>query len=301
MNGVAFCPAHITGFFKAELDPKFSPEKMGSMGAGFSIKDGVITKVSVRKFSGQDKNNFLIKNKGYRPDNTQVSQFVINEFLKLVKKNEYFVEVEHYIEVPVGYGLGCSAAAALSLSYALDQALNTKLSKEQIGKIAHKAEIFCKTGLGDVLASFHGGFEIRTKPGAPGIGMVEKMDPNSPIVIMICFSPISTRQFMKEKMHLVNGLGGKMVNKLLRSKDCNSFQDMSVEFANYVKVITPKMNSVIQELNKNGIRCGVALFGETVFTLVSKQDESKVITILKKSDGIIFKSTIDNLGARLTQ
>ncbi len=40
MRGLAFCPAHITGFFKAELE-QLEPEKMGSLGAGFSIKDGV--------------------------------------------------------------------------------------------------------------------------------------------------------------------------------------------------------------------------------------------------------------------
>ena len=43
------------------------------------------------------------------------------------------------------------------LSYALDQALQTKLDKTKIGQIAHNAEVNCKTGLGDVLASFSRG------------------------------------------------------------------------------------------------------------------------------------------------
>ena len=77
--------------------------------------------------------------------------------------------------IPVGYGLGSSSAVALSLSFALDQALGTKLDRSLIGQIAHNAEVNCKTGLGDVLASFHGGFEIRVKAGAPGIGSVEKI------------------------------------------------------------------------------------------------------------------------------
>ena len=84
------------------------------------------------------------------------------------------MNIEHEISIPVGYGLGSSSAVALSLSLALDQALNTKLDKNTIGQIAHNAEVNCKTGLGDVLASFHGGFEIRVKPGAPGIGTVTK-------------------------------------------------------------------------------------------------------------------------------
>jgi len=75
---------------------------------------------------------------------------------------------------------------------------------------------------------------------------------------------------------------------------------MSVEFAKYVKVMTPKMDSVISELNNIGVRCGVALFGETVFTLIPEEKESKVLEILKKYDNnVILQTEIDNVGARL--
>ena len=200
----------------------------------------------------------------------------------------------------MGYGLGCSGAVALSLGLALNKALGTKLSKEQVGQIAHKAEVNCKTGLGDVLGAFSGGFEIRTKGGAPGIGRVEKINSNSS-VIMICFSPISTKKFLDEKIDTINGLGGKMVNKLIVSKDCDDFQDMSIQFAKYIQVLTPKMKSVIKELHANQIKCGVALFGETIFALVPSRKVNKVKNILKKfDDGIVISSFIDNAGARLT-
>ena len=296
MRGVAFCPAHITGFFKADLESE-SLESKGSLGAGFSIQDGVTTTVQVRE---SDKKDFQLKITGYKPDNTLVSEFVIKKFLDLINEN-YFVDVHHDISVPVGYGLGCSAAVALSLSLALDQALGTQLSKTQIGQIAHNAEIVCKTGLGDVLAAFHGGFEIRTKSGAPGIGSVEKIDTEYNSVIMICFAPISTPEFLRDKLSSINGLGGKMVHKLLASRDTNEFQDMSLEFAKYIKVVTPKMQQVIDELEKNGIKCGVALFGETIFVLSTFELENKVLNILKKYDGVVIKSKIDGFGARLAQ
>jgi pantoate kinase len=296
MRGVAFCPAHITGFFKADLESE-SLESKGSLGAGFSIQDGVTTTVQVRK---SDKKDFQLKITGYKPDNTIVSEFVIKKFLDFVDEN-YFVDIHHDISVPVGYGLGCSAAVALSLSLALDQALGTQLSKIEIGQIAHNAEIVCKTGLGDVLAAFHGGFEIRTKSGAPGIGSVEKIDTEYNSVIMICFAPISTPEFLRDKLSSINGLGGKMVHKLLASRDTNEFQDMSLEFAKYIKVVTPKMQQVIDELKENGIKCGVALFGETIFVLSTSKLENKVLNVLKKYDGIVIKSKIDSFGARLAQ
>ena len=301
MRGEAFCPAHVTGFFKAELDNKKNPEQNGSLGAGFSILEGVTTSVRARPKIKKSDSNFQLTISGYKSENIQVSEFVIKQFLKLVKE-EFFVEVHHDISIPVGYGLGCSGAVALSLSIALNQALHTKLSRTQVGQIAHNAEIKCQTGLGDVLGSYHGGFEIRTKAGAPGIGLVQKMDTDSSTVILICFSPVSTKQFLTERMSSINGLGGKMVKKLVESKNCIEFQDMSLKFANYVNIISPRMKQVINEFQENGIKCGVALFGETIFTLIPTQMENKVIEILKKyQDGIIIKSKIDNVGARLTQ
>jgi len=107
---------------------------------------------------------------------------------------------------------------------------------------------------------------------------------------------------LNERLSSINGLGGKMVKELLKSKDCNEFQDMSIKFAKYVEVITPRMNKVINELHENGIKCGVALFGETIFSLISSDMENKVMKILQKyKEGIIIRSKIDNAGARLNQ
>jgi len=300
MEATAFCPAHITGFFKAHLDDnQNSLENLGSTGAGFSIKEGVTTRVKIDTRDNQES-NFRITTKGYQSDKTDVSEFVLNEFLKLGKFSNKFFDIEHEISIPVGYGLGSSGAVALSLSFALDQALETKLDKTIIGQIAHNAEVNCKTGLGDVLASFHGGFEIRVKPGAPGIGCVEKILTDEISVIMICFSPISTNKFIKEHLSQINGLGGKMVSRLLESKNYEHFQDMSLEFAKFVDIITPRMQKLVNELSKNNIKCGVAFFGETIFSMIPKENEDKVLEILEKySDGIIIKSELDDNGARV--
>ena len=296
MMATAFCPAHITGFFKAELDKEDS-KQLGSLGAGFSIQKGVKTTVTVREKTKHDISDFAIKVNGFESGDMRVSELVLSRFSVKGK----FIDVTHDIDVPVGYGFGCSAAVALSLSIALNDALDCKLTKIQVAQIAHDIEIECRTGLGDVLASYHGGFEVRVKPGAPGIGQVKKINSKEKLdVIIICFNPISTKKFLKEKISSINGLGGKMVKKLIESNDTEEFQDMSLKFAKYVNVVTPKMNQVINLLHKNGIKCGVALFGETVFSLVTKNEKNKVKEILKQfDDGLIITSKIDNSGARL--
>lgn len=296
MRAKAFSPAHITGFFKAELDGK-EPNQLGSLGAGFSIQKGVKTTVNVRSKTEHDINNYAIRVKGFNTGDIRVSEYVLNEFLL---DGKYF-DVTHEIDVPVGYGFGCSGAVALSLAIALNDALKYGYTKTKVAQIAHKAEIKCQTGLGDVLASYHGGFEIRTKSGAPGVGEVQKINPKEKLeVVIICFNPISTKKFLKEKISLINGLGGKMVQKLVKSQDMDEFQDMSIKFAKYIHVITPKMNKVIKDLHDNGIKCGIALFGETIFSLVPKDKKQKALEILKKyDDGIVITSRIDNSGARL--
>ena len=296
MMATAFCPAHITGFFKAELDKEDS-KQLGSLGAGFSIQKGVKTTVTVREKTKHDISDFAIKVNGFESGDMRVSELVLSRFSVKGK----FIDVTHDIDVPVGYGFGCSAAVALSLSIALNDALDCKLTKIQVAQIAHDIEIECRTGLGDVLASYHGGFEVRVKPGAPGIGQVKKINSKEKRdVIIICFNPISTKKFLKEKISSINGLGGKMVKKLIESNDTEEFQDMSLKFAKYVNVVTPKMNQVINLLHKNGIKCGVALFGETVFSLVTKDEKNKVKALLKQfDDGLIITSKIDNSGARL--
>ena len=296
MRAKAFSPAHITGFFKAELDGK-EPNQLGSLGAGFSIQKGVKTVVNVRSKTEHDINNYAIRVKGFNTGDIRVSEYVLNEFLL---DGKYF-DITHEIDVPVGYGFGCSGAVALSLALALNDALKYGYTKTKVAQIAHKAEIKCQTGLGDVLASYHGGFEIRTKSGAPGVGEVQRITPKEKLEVMIiCFNPISTKKFLKEKISLINGLGGKMVQKLVKSQDMDEFQDMSIKFAKYIHVITPKMNKVIKDLHDNGIKCGIALFGETIFSLVPKDKKRKALEILKKyDDGIVITSRIDNSGARL--
>jgi len=77
---------------------------------------------------------------------------------------------------------------------------------------------------------------------------LKKISTDKISVIMICFSPISTNKFIKERLSQINGLGGKMVNRLLESKDYEHFQDMSLEFAKYVDVMTPRMQRIVDKL-----------------------------------------------------
>lgn len=301
----AFCPAHVTGFFKAHINDKGSrllTLQMGSTGAGFSLRAGVTTRVTVKR-RRTEKKPYSISVSGYRPDSINISETIVKRFLEIAaSRPDKSVDVRHEIAVPVGYGLGSSGAVALSLAYALDGALRTNLSREEVGGIAHSAEIDCKTGLGDVLASFYGGFEVRTRPGAPGVGRVEKIPADKMSAVIICFAPISTSRFISQRLPQINGLGQKMVDRLQKTRDYVHFQNMSLEFARYVGVMTPRMQDVADELNCRGLRCGVALFGETLFCIVPSKSslEYEASKIMRRHPGgIVIVSELDERGARI--
>lgn len=291
--GKAFSPSHITGFYSEIKDD--SVLKHGSLGAGISISKGVTTEVELYR---HDKNNFRISINGVISKDAIVSKYVINEFLKRSKK-KYFVRVNHQVEVPIGYGIGTSGSAALSLSYALNRALSLGLSDIESAQIAHKAEIECKTGLGTVLSEYCGGLCFRLKGGAPGIGKTSMLKINNFKVAIFCFSPIFTRYFIEGIGRISNHKCMEMMLKVMKTKDIIDFLDLSYDFSQSLKFADKNCSSLMDLFAQNGFHSTMALFGQTVFTIVKENEIETIRKISKKFPARLFISNIENEGARL--
>ena len=296
----AFCPSHITGFFEIP-DQNNSLNKnnkdflyYGSKGAGFSLTKGVTTELSIYK---SQNNDFQISLNRSLVNNLEVSKWVVQYYLNNFNLPSYFIDINHFVEVPIGYGLGTSGAAALSLSYALNKSLGLGLTKEQAAQIAHVAEISCKTGLGTVIAEFYGGLEIRTSFGAPGIGKVTKIKIDNYKAIVLCINPILTKLVLSNYSNNANKLGSIMIEQLLLTKDVKSFLSMAHKFADNLELTKGACEIPIQELRRHGFECSVALFGQTIFTLVKSEHVSQVASILKRFSGTLIISDVDNKGA----
>jgi pantoate kinase len=294
MRAAAFSPGHITGFVQFPI-AREDPMQNGSLGAGFSISKGVRTSVELESAANSD---CYITINGRPVNDAEVSRYVVKEYLSRLDRS-YRVIVDHRLEIPVGYGLGSSGAAALSLSYALNEALGAPLSKTEAGQIAHKADLACKCGAGTVLAEFHGGFEMRLAPGAPGVGVVEKIPLLERKAVMVCLAPVSTRDFLTNKIQFINGLGGKMLSRLKKSRSADDFMEMSSEFAGSLGFMSKRCKAVVDGLTFNGHRCSMAMFGETVFSLVRDDEVQAVQKILRKYGDDVLVCDIDSDGARL--
>jgi pantoate kinase len=308
----AFSPGHITGVLEKPVPIQRNDNfvNLGSKGVGFCIDCGITTHVSVFKNKAF---GYSVSING-TPTNGDVSKWILDYYLRLLQRDTVidqlysekrgcYIRVEHLVDIPIGFGLGSSGAAALSLSYALNEALGTGLNKIQSAQIAHIAEISCRTGLGTVLAEFAGGFEIRTAIGAPGIGAIEKIHPSTDSkVVILCISPISTKAVLgdnKNNINLMNGLGAKMLNDIRKSKNINDFLKMSYDFSSALRLTKGVCGGPIERLKSQGFYCGVALFGKTIFTIVPSNEVKNVVESLERFTGKLIVANIDTQGARM--
>ena len=291
----AFSPGHVTGFFEIPHIKSSHFLYRGSKGAGFSIDRGITTTAYVYESA---KVGYQISINGVEARNAEVSSWIAEEYLMHASK-QYFLNIEHEVGIPVGFGLGSSGAGALSLSYALNEALASGLSRTQAAQVAHRAEIACKTGLGTVIAEFAGGFELRTSAGAPGVGYVTKIDLQDYKAVVLCLAPISTKSFLTYRMDEINGLGGVMLGKLSESRSVDEFLKMSKEFAGTLGLTEGCCKAPMAALRAKGIESSTALFGETVFTLVPQARAKEARDALKGFGGTLFVCNIDSSGARV--
>src|SRR5215510_12517712 len=289
----AYSPSHITGFYSEVKDD--SALNRGSLGAGISIRKGVKTTVELYD---SERSNFIIRINGVDTKDAIVSNYVINEFLKRAKKR-YFLNVSHEVQVPIGYGIGTSGSAALSLAFALNDALSLGLSNTESAQIAHRAEIECKTGLGTVLSEYCGGLCVRIKGGAPGIGKTKTIKINNCKVAIFCFSPMFTQYFIESIRNISNAECTNMMMKLLETKSTLEFLKISYKFSQSLRFVNKNCNNLMDSLIQNGIYSSAALFGQTVFTIVKENELEIIKKISKNFPAELFISDIENEGARI--
>lgn len=296
----AFSPGHITGLFQI-CDQTAEFLLKGSRGAGVSISKGVTTKVSLKSSL---KSSFEIRINETPTNSAKVSEHVVNSFLSRVGE-DYEIFVDHEVTVPIGSGFGSSGAGALSLALALNEALSLGLSRMETAQIAHVAEVKCKTGLGTVIAETSGGVEIRVEPGASGIGEIKPvLVDDDYVVVCLNFGNLSTKKILSDEKirHRINESGEKLIDKLIAHPNPNDFMGFSRSFAEELGLISPRMRKVLVETDSIGITCSMAMLGESIFSLIKRNETEEIFKIFRRhapSKNSAFITEIDFKGARL--
>ncbi|MDI6855181.1 MAG: pantoate kinase [Candidatus Thermoplasmatota archaeon] len=270
----AFAPGHITGFFRIGNTAKDFRRK-GSRGAGLCLSEGVVTEAEVER-SATRKIVIFLNNKKAK---AEVTRKVAEE---LVSNENLNVRVKSSFQLPISQGLGISGAGALSTALALNEALRLGLSYEVLVAIAHKAELYCKTGLGDVVAQSIGGFEIRLKEGLPPFGLIKNITwhNGNKIVISVVGRKIETKSVLTNPSlrAKINFWGEKCLKKLIRKMSIENFFAVSNEFALKTGLALKKVIEVVEKCQAHGYAAQTML-GNSVFAI---GDTKKLVGMLRE-------------------
>jgi pantoate kinase len=277
-KALAYAPGHLTGLFQI-CDQSSDPLLRGSRGSGVSIAQGVYTRVTAEP---ADTMSYTIYFNDEPTDGAIVSENVLGKMLSMADQ-PYRLEVRHTIETPIGAGFGSSGGGAISLALSLNEGLDLGLSYIDATRVAHVAEIECKTGLGTVFAATLGGFGVLYKPGAPGIGAAVSYEGSRDLrVVYVFFGSISTQEALSNSRlrARINEIGGGYVDELHRELTPERFMRFSRRFTEYVGLVTPRLRRLFDFMDSEGIPFTMAMFGEVGFTVQPREDVEDTVNLL---------------------
>jgi pantoate kinase len=302
----AFSPAGISSFFEicdAETDgsPISDLKRIGARGGGFGIQKGVTTQIDISK---AENNNIHVSINGRDSPEAETTKAVAQMLLEKTCES-YEVLVKHSVDIPIGAGFGSSAAGALTTALALSKALDQNLTYNQLGRIAHVAEVKCKTGLGTVGPLMVGGCVITVEPGAPGIAIIDRIPISTDYVVVAgVFGPTPTKEVLSspEKRLVINKLGRKTLEKILSEPSLENFLACCREFAEKTGFTTERVKTLMALADKAGaIGAAQNMVGEAVHALTTLENAENVVQAFKQvlPQDKILSSRIDIQGARL--
>lgn len=291
MIAKAFAPGHITGFFEICDGPR-DPLRRGSRGAGVNLSLGVLTTVRAQQAARQ---RICIRLDGKASDTTATT--TRRAVRELLGRRKMDVHVDSDVQLPVGQGLGMSAAGALSASLALAGALGLPHSLHRAAAAAHRAEVLERTGLGDVPGQLRGGWELRVRPGLPPFGFVDRiLAPAVEMAVCVAGRPVPTKGVLSDpaKRRAVNRAGRRCMAAMLAHPTLDRFFGLSYDFARRTGLASQESLMLVERIRSLGLgMAGVSMIGNSVFAI----GDIRELKELMKPYGRVFLCRTDLGGA----
>lgn len=278
----AYCPSHISGYFRRISGQDRSAT--GSTGAGIVIDPGIAvtvspatrTTVSIRQNMGRGK----IRQVSDRSPPLESALRRVGVDARVITE----------CTLPVGAGFGLSASALMATLTAVNRLADLGMGTHEIAEIAHETEVEHRTGLGDVAACQGGGRVIRTGAGIDG-EIHRYYDISGPICA-VSFGPIHTPSVISsiEQMARVEQAYPAIVPATVEE-----FFQASGAFAQKSGLVTPEVMRVLKTCAAEGVPCGMTMLGNGVFAI-----GEKAYSVLRPF-GQVFQCQMATEGARITK
>lgn len=252
----AFAPGHLTGFFVPELAAR-DPRARGSLGAGIVLDRGVVATARWREGARPG-----LRMRSCPAVPLPISREVARRLLA-GRRGRLEVDLEHAL--PVGQGLGMSAAGALATGLAVAEVLGRPARRAW--EAAHLAELFLGGGLGGVAALGGGGFERRTRAGLPPFGRVEHRPWHGPLALVRVGPPLPSPALLRDRRFLrkVRRTGEGALAAPGLGRDRAVFLQGAERFTDRLGLASPPIRAALDDLRSTRWAAAQAMFGEVVF------------------------------------
>lgn len=205
-------PLHISGIWVPYIEE--DPLLTGSVGAGLNIELKCIA------ISGPgDCGITLMDNEEFREDARSLCR-------------EFGMDVRTRVRCPFRLGAGFAISSALAIAHSLSLSLLAGGGWLRGLQRAHVIEVTRGRGLGDVIAQYVGGFEIRARPGAPGVGIAYRViHRESPALIVADLGDTEYTGRMVARVpreHYERGMG--MLREIMEKEDLQTFFEKARQF-----------------------------------------------------------------------
>jgi len=276
----AFCPGHISGYFKRVHGPTIA--KTGSIGAGIVISQGVTA--TVQK---SDEISILVNHiTSSGKIETVASESPV--LSSVIRELDITASVVTECTLPIGAGFGLSAAALLATLTAINRLNELQMTEHQIAQIAHNAEVTHRTGLGDVAACQDGGWVVRNGPGVDA-AIERQFDQEIPI-FAVSFGPIHTPTVLGSQTQMDRVSAAFPVKS---PKTLPELFRLSRQFAKDSGLITREVEEVLERCAEQGIPASMTMLGNGVFAC------GREAGVLLSEFGRVYECTIAHQGTRI--
>ena len=302
----AFCPAGISSFFQVcnvdlSGNPLTDPARIGSRGGGLAIARGATSRAIVRK-SGATRIRVKINSK-LAPE-ARTTRSAIEQLLK-TQGITLDVGIEVKVGSPIAAGFGTSAAGTLASCLAVSDAADITVTMNELGRITHVAEVVNQTGLGTAAALLTGGFVLVTEPGAPGIGLVDRLlFPRNHSIICAYIGPIPTQGALAkvEIAARINVSARRTMDAIMQNPTLSTFLAESRKFGQEAGFETRTVTRLISNMMEHGA-AGAAqnMIGEAVHCVANERKVGTIVNAVKRAfpSAKVFAVPLDNQGVRL--
>jgi pantoate kinase len=244
-TAVAFSPGHISGYFKRVEGSE--PGSTGSVGAGVVIDEGVRSTVVPAAATSI---------RVVRPGHVSVGSPPVEYALDRLGVTAH---VTTECRLPIGAGFGLSAAALLSTLTAANRLFGLGLSADEVAARAHEAEVFHRTGLGDVAASQAGGVVCRKGPGIHA--EITRFYPEEPLYA-VSLGPLPTASVLSSP-DAMERIAAAYPDRCPR--DLADFCRLSRGFAEKSGLIAPEVQQVLRACDAASVPASMTMLGNGVF------------------------------------